>query len=130
MRKVIRTSDAPHPIGVYSQGIVSQGLVFVSSQIAINPATGEIEPGDIKSETRRVLRNMEGILRASGSTLRDAVKLGVFISDLKDFPAMNEVFKEFFPDNPPARTTVQAVLPRNLKIEIDCVAVQGKKRKR
>ena len=129
MRKVIRTTEAPIPQGVYSQAIIAEGLIFVAGQIAINPATNQVEPGDIRSETRRVLRNVQVILIAGGSSLRDVVRLGVFMSDLKDFAAMNEVFKEFFPDNPPARTTVQVQLPKGLKIEIDCIGRLRKKRK-
>lgn len=84
-------------------------------------ATNEMELGDIRSETRRVLQNIAAILEASGSSLRDAVRMGVFLANLDDFAAMNEVFREFFPDNPPARTTVGCTLPR-IKIEIDCIA--------
>lgn len=130
MQKVIRTSDAPRPLGVYSQAVVTDGFVFVAGQLAVNPATNELEPGDIRSETRRTLSNVEAILRAAGSSLRNAVRMGVFIADLKDFPAMNEVFQEFFPENPPARTTVQVQLPRGLKIEIDCIARVRNNRKR
>jgi 2-iminobutanoate/2-iminopropanoate deaminase len=121
MRKVIRSSDGPIPRGVYSQAIVADGLAFVSGQVAVNPATNEIEHGDIKSETRRTLRNIEAILHAAGSSLHEAVRLGVFLADLKDFAAMNEVFQEFFPENPPARSTVGVQLP-GVKIEIDCIA--------
>lgn len=133
MRKVIRTADAPKPLGVYSQAIVSDGFVFVSGQGAINPATNQMELGDIRSETRRVLKNIGAILEASGSSLRDIVRIGVFLSDLADFQAMNEVFREFFPEDPPARTTVGVNLPR-IKVEIDCMArvrkVRRKLRKR
>ena len=121
MRKAVRTAEGPRPLGVYSQAIVCDGFVFVAGQGPINPATNEMELGDIRSETRRVLLNIDAILRASGSSLRDAVRLGVFLADLADFPAMNEVFREFFPENPPARTTVGCNLPR-IKIEIDCIA--------
>ncbi|MGH9430152.1 MAG: RidA family protein [Terriglobia bacterium] len=121
MRRVVRSSDGPKPRGVYSQAIVVDGLVFVSGQVAVNPATNEIEAGDIKSETRRTLRNIQAILHAAGGSLREAVKLGVFLADLKDFAAMNEVFLEFFPENPPARSTVGVQLP-GVKIEIDCIA--------
>jgi|SRR5215469_11247055 len=123
MRKVVRTADAPRPIGVYSQAIVSEGFVFVSGQGAVNPETNEMEGNDVRSQTGRVLRNIRGILEASGSSLQDVVKLGVFLADINDFGAMNEVFREFFPENPPARTTVSCVLPKpSMKIEIDCVA--------
>ena len=121
MRKVIRTSEAPRPLGVYSQAIVADGFVFVSGQVSVNPATLEMELGDVRSQTRRVLQNIRAILEAAGSSLRDAVRMGVFLADLGDFPAMNEVFREFFPENPPARTTVACQLPK-IKVEIDCIA--------
>jgi len=87
----------------------------------VNPKTNELEPGDIKSETRRTLENIRSILEAAGSSLRDVVKVGVFLTDINDFAAMNEVYKEFFLADPPARTTVGAQLPK-IKIEIDCIA--------
>lgn len=121
MRKVIRTAEAPKPLGVYSQAIVADGLVFVSGQGPINPETNQMELGDIRSETRRVLRNIQAILQTAGCSLRDAVRMGVFLADLNDFPAMNEVFREFFPEDPPARTTVGVQLPK-MKVEIDCIA--------
>jgi len=121
MRKVVRTAEGPRPLGVYSQAIVCDGFVFVAGQGPINPATNEMELGDIRSETRRVLRNIDAILHASGSSLRDSVRMGVFLADLADFPAMNEVFREFFPENPPARTTIGCTLP-GIKVEIDCIA--------
>jgi 2-iminobutanoate/2-iminopropanoate deaminase len=121
MRKVIRTSEGPRPLGAYSQAIVADGFVFVAGQVPINSVTNEMELGDIRSETRLVLKNVAAILEAAGSSLRDAVRLGVFLADLNDFAAMNEVFREFFPENPPARTTVGCVLPK-IKVEIDCIA--------
>ncbi|MGH9326663.1 MAG: RidA family protein [Terriglobia bacterium] len=121
MRKVIRPQDAPKPRGVYSPAIVAEGFVFVSGQGPINPQTNELELGDIRSETRRVLKNIQAILDASGSSLKEAVKMGVFLADLNDFAVMNEVFQEFFPEDPPARTTVGVALPK-IKVEIDCVA--------
>ncbi|MGH9454075.1 MAG: RidA family protein [Terriglobia bacterium] len=129
MRKIVRTSDGPKPRGVYSQAIIADGLVFVSGQVAVNPATNELETGDIKSQTRRTLRNIEAILHASGSSMREIVRLGVFLTDLNDFAAMNEVFLEFFPENPPARTTVGVQLPA-IKIEIDCTARVAQHRKK
>jgi 2-iminobutanoate/2-iminopropanoate deaminase len=129
MRKVIRTSDAPLPRGVYSQAIVAGGLVFVAGQIPVDPKTNELALGDFKSEARLTLGNVQAVLQAAGSSLRDAVRLGVFITDMNDFPALNEVFKEFFDDDPPARTTVAALLPK-IKIEIDCIALVRDKRKR
>jgi 2-iminobutanoate/2-iminopropanoate deaminase len=121
MRKVIRTSDGPLPRGIYSQAIVADGFVFVAGQASVNPKTNELELGDVKSETRRTLENIRSILEAAGSSLRDVVKVGVFLTDINDFAAMNEVYKEFFLADPPARTTVGAQLPK-IKIEIDCIA--------
>ena len=121
MRKVIRTSEGPRPLGVYSQAIVANGFVFVAGQGSINPATNDMELGDVRSETRRALKNIAVILEAAGSSLRDAVRMGVFLADMNDFAAMNEVFREFFPEDPPARTTVGCVLPK-IKVEIDCIA--------
>ena len=121
MRKAVRTSDAPRPRGVYSQAIVADGFVFVSGQVPVNPRTNQLEPGDIRSEARRALENMRAILLAAGCSLSDVVRVCVFLADLNDFDAMNEVYQKFFPANPPARTTVGAQLP-NIKVEIDCIA--------
>jgi 2-iminobutanoate/2-iminopropanoate deaminase len=121
MRTVVHTQNAPEPKGVYSQAIVADGFVFVAGQIAVNPKTNEFELGDIQSETRLTLQNLSAILEAAGSSLKDVVRVGVFLADLKDFAAMNEVYKQFFPEDQPARTTVGVQLPR-IKIEIDCIA--------
>ena len=128
MHRVIRTSEGPQPRGVYSQAIVADGFVFVAGQAAINPKTNELELGDIRSEVRRTLQNIQAILQAAGSSLRDVVRVGVFLADINDFAAMNEVYREFFPENPPARTTVGAQLPK-IKVEIDCIARVRKPRK-
>ncbi|MGD0221929.1 MAG: Rid family detoxifying hydrolase [Terriglobia bacterium] len=129
MRKVIRTANAPQPKGVYSQAIVSGGFVFVAGQACVNPKTNEFEYGDIQSETRRTLENISAILEAAGSSLKDVVRVGVFLADMKDFAAMNEVYKQFFTEDQPARTTVGAQLPK-IKIEIDCIAQVSKRRKK
>jgi 2-iminobutanoate/2-iminopropanoate deaminase len=121
MRKVIRTSEGPHPRGPYSQAIVADGFVFVAGQGPANPSTNELELGDVRSETRRTLQNIRAILEAAGSSLRDVVKVGVFLADIKDFDDMNAVYREFFTEDPPARTTVGAQLPK-IKVEIDCIA--------
>ena len=128
MRKVIRTLAGPRPLGPYSQAIVAGDFVFVAGQGPINPATNEMELGDIRSETRRTLENIRAILEASGSSLRNVVRVGVFLADLNDFAAMNEVYKKFFTVDPPARTTVGVQLPK-IKIEIDCIARVSKPRK-
>ena len=119
---VIETSDAPEAIGTYSQGIKSGNLVFTSGQIPLNPETGELINGDFKSEISQVLTNLNAVLKSGGSSLKKAVKLTVFLTDLSYFPQVNEVFKEFFPENPPARSAVQvSALPMNAKIEIEAV---------
>jgi 2-iminobutanoate/2-iminopropanoate deaminase len=129
MRKVIRTSEAPRPRGPYSQAIVADGFVFVAGQGPANPVTNELDLGDVRSETRRTLQNIRAILEAAGSSLRDVVRVGVFLADIKDFDAMNEVYGEFFLEDRPARTTVGAQLPK-IKVEIDCIARVRKPRKR
>jgi len=121
MRKVIRTSGAPRPRGVYSQAIVDGGFVFVAGQGAVNPVTNRLDLGDIRYETRRAIENIRAILMAAGCSLGDVVRVGVFLADIKDFDAMNEVYRKFFPADPPARTTVGAQLA-GIKIEIDCIA--------
>ncbi|HEV2352262.1 MAG TPA: Rid family detoxifying hydrolase [Terriglobia bacterium] len=121
MRKVVRTFNAPRPRGPYSQAIVSGDLVFVAGQVPVNPATNELELGDIQSETRLTLENVQAVLEATGSSMRDVVRVGVFLADLNDFAAMNEVYAKFFPVDPPARSTVGAQLPK-IKVEIDCIA--------
>ena len=119
---VIETLDAPQAIGTYSQGIKSGNLVFTSGQIPLNPETGELINGDFKSEIAQVLTNLNAVLKSGGSSLKKAIKLTVFLTDLSYFPQVNEVFKEFFPENPPARSAVQvSALPMNAKIEIEAV---------
>ena len=119
---VIETLDAPQAIGTYSQGIKFGNLVFTSGQIPLNPETGELINSDFKSEISQVLTNLNAVLKSGGSSLKKAIKLTVFLTDLSYFPQVNEVFKEFFPENPPARSAVQvSALPMNAKIEIEAV---------
>ena len=119
---VIHTTEAPKAIGTYSQGIKSDNFVFTSGQIPINPQSGELIKGDFKSEVKQVLINLNGVLKGGGSSLQQAIKLTVFLTDLSYFAQVNEIFDEFFPDNPPARSAVQvSVLPMNARIEIDAV---------
>jgi len=129
MRKAIHPAAAPRPRGPYSPAIVAEGFVFVAGQGPVNPKTNELELGDVRSETRRTLENIRIILSAAGSSLRDVVRVGVFLADMNDFAAMNEVYREFFPEAPPARTTVGAQLPK-IKVEIDCIARLRKARRR
>ena len=119
---VIHTAEAPKAIGTYSQGIKSDNFVFTSGQIPINPQSGELIKGDFKSEVKQVLINLNGVLKGGGSSLQQAIKLTVFLTDLSHFAQVNEIFDEFFPDNPPARSAVQvSALPMNARIEIDAV---------
>ena len=121
-RVVIHTNEAPKAIGIYSQGIKSDNFVFTSGQIPINPKSGKLIKGDFKSEVKQVLINLNGVLKGGGSSLQQAIKLTVFLTDLSHFAQVNEIFNEFFPDNPPARSAVQvSALPMNARIEIDAV---------
>lgn len=126
--KKIDTSKAPKAIGPYSQGIVAKGqFVFVSGQLPIDPATGELVKGDIQTLTNRVLDNIAAILAASGCSFNEVVRVEVFLKDLKDFAAMNtEYGKRFSPERPPARQTIQVSdLPKGAPIEISCIAVMS-----
>ena len=122
-KSVISTNNAPAAIGPYSQAIKAGNLVFVSGQIPIIPATGEILRGDIKLQTKQVLENLKNILDAAGSCIDNVVKTTVFMKDLNDYTAINDVYKEFFTDKPPARAAVQAArLPRGVGVEIEAIA--------
>ena len=124
MREVISTKDAPQALGAYSQAIKANGFVFVSGQLAIDPATQQIITGDISAQTDRVLRNISEILEAAGSGLGKVVRSGVFLKSLDDFAAMNAVYGKYFSSAPPARSTVQvAGLPKGVLIEIDVIAL-------
>jgi 2-iminobutanoate/2-iminopropanoate deaminase len=120
----IQTDNAPAAIGPYSQAIKVDGFVFVSGQIPIDPTTGEFVAGGIREQTEQVLKNLSAILQASGSDLSRVVKTTVFLADMQEFAAMNEVYSAFFDEPPPARATVAAAgLPRNARVEIEAVAV-------
>ena len=122
-KSVISTNNAPAAIGPYSQAIKVGNLVFISGQIPIIPATGEILRGDIKLQTKQVLENLKNILDAAGSCIDNVVKTTVFMKDLNDYTAINDVYKEFFTDKPPARAAVQAArLPRDVGVEIEAIA--------
>ncbi|HJX14821.1 MAG TPA: RidA family protein [Candidatus Deferrimicrobiaceae bacterium] len=123
MREAVKTEKAPAAIGPYSQAIRSGGFLFCSGQIPLDPATGKMVEGGIKVQTERVLQNLEAVLTSGGASLRSVVKTTVYLVDLVDFPAMNGVYGTFFPENPPARATVQvAKLPAGALVEIDAVA--------
>ena len=124
MREVIATEQAPQAIGPYSQAIRAQGLIFTSGQIAIDPATAQIIGGDVGAQTDRVLKNLAAILQASGSSLEKVLRCTVFLKNMGDFAAMNEVYGRYFQQEPPARSTVEvARLPKDVLIEIDVIAL-------
>lgn len=122
--KAIQTDAAPRAIGPYSQAIVANGFVFCSGQIALDPATGQIIDGDVRAQTARVMDNLRAVLAAAGTDLGRAVKATIFLKDLGDFSAVNEVYGSYFTGTPPARATVEVSrLPRDVRVEIDLVAV-------
>jgi 2-iminobutanoate/2-iminopropanoate deaminase len=127
MRNAIMTDKAPTPIGPYSQAVVEGDFIFVSGQGCINPQTGKLEIGDVRSETKRTFENVRAILEAAGSSLDHVVKCNVYLRDIKDFAAMNEVYETYFAAPFPARTTIQAgALPGGIAVEIECIAKNGR----
>ena len=123
-RTIISTDKAPGAIGPYSQAIKTDALVFVSGQLALDPASGNLVTSDIKSETRQALENLKHILQAAGSSLEKVVKTTLFIKEMNDFPVINDVYAEFFKNNPPARACVEvARLPKDAHFEIEAVAL-------
>ncbi|KPK96379.1 hypothetical protein AMJ80_00340 [bacterium SM23_31] len=125
MRTVLKTEKAPAPVGTYNQGIIIEGgkLLFTAGQIAIDPGTNEVIHGDVRTQTRLVLQNLREVLRAAGTDMSNMVKVTVFMTDLKHFGTVNEVFEEFFPDEPPARSAFQiSALPKGVDIEIEGIA--------
>jgi 2-iminobutanoate/2-iminopropanoate deaminase len=124
MRDVIATDQAPKAIGPYSQAIRAAGLVFTSGQVALDPATQQVIAGDIAVQTERVLKNLSGLLEAAGTSLDKAVRCTVFLKNMGDFAAMNEVYGRYFGQAPPARTTVEAArLPKDVLVESDVIAL-------
>jgi 2-iminobutanoate/2-iminopropanoate deaminase len=126
MKEIIATQDAPQAIGPYSQAVRAGQMVFASGQIPLDPATKEFVPGGIAEQTEQVLKNLKAVFAAAGVGMDQIVKTTVFLVDMNDFTAMNEVYGKYFADNPPARATVQAArLPRDAKVEIEAIAVTG-----
>ena len=124
MKQIIQTDRAPQAIGPYSQAVKARGFVYASGQIPIDPATGQFVAGGVAEQTEQVLKNVAAVLEASGSGLDKVVKTTVFLADMEEFAAMNEVYARFFSSEPPARATVQAAgLPRNAKVEIEVIAL-------
>ncbi len=124
MKETISTEKAPGAIGPYSQAVKAGNMVFCSGQIPIDPTTGEFVSNNVAEQTHQVLTNLSAVLEAAGTRLNNVVKTTVFLADMDDFTAMNEIYAEFFSDNKPARATVQAArLPRDARVEIDCIAI-------
>lgn len=123
-KKVIYAPGAPKPIGPYSQAILAGSTVYASGQIAIDAVSGNMVNGGIEAETRQVMTNLSEVLKAAGCTFANVVKCTIFLKDMNDFPRVNEVYGEYFPDNPPARETVEVSrLPKDVSVEISCIAV-------
>jgi 2-iminobutanoate/2-iminopropanoate deaminase len=124
MREVISTPDAPKAIGPYSQAIKAGGFVFTAGQVALDPASGQVVPGDIAAQTERVLKNLAAILQAAGSGFEKVVRCTVFLKSMNDFAAMNGIYGRYFTAAPPARSTVEvARLPKDVLVEIDVIAL-------
>ncbi len=126
MKTIVQTEKAPAAIGPYSQAVKAGGFVFLSGQVALDPASAQVVAGDVRAQTERVLKNLQAVLAAAGSSLAAVVKTTVFLADMNDFAAMNEVYGRFFSSDPPARATVQAArLPKDVQVEIDLIALAG-----
>jgi len=122
VKEIISTGKGPKAIGPYSQATKANGLIFTASQVAFDPATGQLVEGDVARQTARVMENLKAIVEAAGSSLDRALKATVYLKDMNDFAAMNEVYARYFPANPPARSTVEAArLPRDVRVEIDLI---------
>ena len=127
MKETVSSEWAPKAIGPYSQAVVHNGIAYLSGQIPLDPATGQLVEGGIEEQTERVIENLKAVLAACGSSLGQVLKTTVFLQDMSEFPKMNEVYGRYFPENPPARSTVQAArLPRDVRVEIDCIATTSR----
>lgn len=126
MKKTVATDDAPKAIGPYSQAVIHEGTIYLSGQIPLDPVTGQVIEGDVAAQTGRVLDNIKAVLAACGSSLDLVLKTTVFLKDMGEFSKFNEVYGRYFPENPPARSTVEvARLPRDVRVEIDAIAIVG-----
>jgi 2-iminobutanoate/2-iminopropanoate deaminase len=124
-RKIVATEKAPRAVGPYSRAVIAGGFVFTAGMLALDPQTGDVMGDDVGAQTRQALSNVQGILEAAGSSLDRVVKTTVFLRDIRDFPQMNAVYAEFFPADPPARSTVEVgPLPKGALIEIDAIALR------
>lgn len=123
-KAIINTPKAPAPIGPYSQAVEANGTVYVSGQVAMDPATGEVISGGVEAQTELVMKHLESILDAAGLTFAHVVKCSIFVKDMNDFAKVNAIYGKAFPENPPARETVEvARLPKDVLVEISCIAV-------
>ena len=123
IKQIVQTDHAPKAIGPYSQAVIYKGIAYLSGQIPLDPATGQVVEGGIAEQTEQVMRNLKAVLEASSSSFKQVLKTTVFLADMAEFPKMNEVYATYFPDDPPARATVQAAgLPRGVRVEIECIA--------
>ena len=126
MIKLVSTENAPKAIGPYTQAVIHNGIAYLSGQIPLDPASGQLIEGDIAAQTERVMENLKAVLAAAGSSLDRVLKTTVYLVEIAEFPIMNEVYGRYFSANPPARSTVQvAKLPRGARIEVDIVAIAG-----
>jgi 2-iminobutanoate/2-iminopropanoate deaminase len=125
-KKIVQTAKAPDAVGPYSQAVIANGFVYTAGQIPLIPGEAKIVEGDIQAQTRQVLENLQAVLEGAGTTFANVVKTTVFLKDMNDFAKMNEVYAQFFPENPPARSTVEvARLPRDVMVEIEVIALVG-----
>lgn len=125
MKKIIKTDQAAQPVGPYNQAVKVNNMLFVSGQIPLDPATGELVQGDVQAQTHMVMKNIKAILAAAGMDFNHVVKCSIFISDMHDFPKINEVYASYFEQDPPARETVQVgALPKFVDVEISCIAAE------
>lgn len=126
MKKIILTDKAPAPIGPYSQAIDIGNLLFCSGQVAIDPMTNQVFTGDVKGQTELVMKNIEAVLKAAGLGFQNVAKTTIFLTSMNDFAAVNEIYGRYFPENPPARSTVAvAGLPKGVNVEIEIIAVKN-----
>ncbi|HTV57668.1 MAG TPA: RidA family protein [Verrucomicrobiae bacterium] len=124
MKGIVSTEKAPKAIGPYSQGVRGNGFLFTAGQVALDASTGAVVEGDVKAQTERVMENLKAIVEAAGSKLENAVKATVYLKDMNDFPAMNEVYGKYFGQNPPARSTAEVSrLPKDVRVEIDLIVL-------
>jgi 2-iminobutanoate/2-iminopropanoate deaminase len=124
MKKIVKTDQAPAPVGPYNQAVISGNFVFTAGQIAIDPETGQLDESDIRKQTERVIDNMGAVLKAAGSDLSKVLKTTVFLKNMDDFSVMNEVYAKYFVSDPPARSAVEVSrLPKDVLVEIECIAL-------